>query len=128
MNEKRKMWTNFWRALRKNGRGCDWGNPDPLARKARRAAEIAAKAEGGVVLVHESGYDCDWTYGEHTWTVPATLVAVERAIEDVLRWAENRTSVCILAPSERPDRNPDCGRNLVEEAFEDGHQHCVHPF
>ena len=102
------------------------GGTDPLVERMMFAQRVRFYSEKGKVGIHTSGYDCDWTYGERSRVVNAVPMAVYNFIEKMYAEAEGPISVTLFRPSQYPERSQNCGRNLVEEAFEDGHSHVVY--
>lgn len=104
-----------------------------IARAARRRAEvlqlqtrIAQCAEGGLVLVVESGRDCDGCqYQGKTRLIRASLAAFRALEVSIAAWADGPYSLSVAKPSER-DSISYSSTDLALEAFENGHQHVIY--
>jgi hypothetical protein len=89
-------------------------------------ARIAACAEGGQILVIESGRDCDGVeYSGHTRIIDATLAAFRKLDAEIGEWADGPYSLDVDRPSIRGSIEPE-SRDLVLEAMEDGHRHVIY--
>lgn len=100
--------------------------PDRLATRAVLADYIASHAEHGHVAIVHSGRDCDGT----SWSgvvviIQATVIAVESWADNFDANAEGWQSWYIDRPSAVDHLEPEF-RDLVLEAFEAGHPHCLH--
>lgn len=119
----RKIWLDFWRKLRKNGRARDFFGPDdPLVEKAAFHAHIRTKTVDGKVSVNFSAMDCDCaTYGSGSveWAIPTSI---EKHFNDLYAGAEGPMSIWVDYPSRIHTQR---SRDLVLEAYEDGHPHSV---
>ncbi len=67
-----------------------------------------------------TGYDCDWTYGEH-------LIAIEdndlqKEIDKILNGAEGPTDIIEITKEQYDSYKPRRSHNLIEEAYENGNQ------
>lgn len=122
----RDVFRNKQVILKKAGNRAFSPGGDRYEARMELAARIREVAEDGMVLVFESGYDCDWTYSAGGNLVPAVTVAVERLINLIYEGAEGPTSVEILRPSDAPEGAHPNGYNAVEAAHEDGHPHVVY--
>jgi len=82
--------------------------------------------EDGHVSVVSGGMDCDCVqYEGHVRTVPATVDAVDAAIEDLSINAEGPIHWEVMAPSKACNVKQ-TSRDLALEAFEDGHPWIIH--
>ena len=97
-----------------------------VERNARLKAWIDKAAEGGRVLLLNSGMDCDcaqWRnviLGEYV----ANVTTIKAAINQRLEWAEGHETFDLAPPSDRDKIEPET-RDLVLEAFERGNQYAV---
>ena len=122
----RKAWAHFNREMRKIGRGWGKDTVDPLAEKAQYIDRLNRYAEDGQILLVWSGMDCDCVqFSGDVQRCKATFYAVEKAIEDTLHYAEGPMHFYFERPSAR-DEIVRTSRDLVLEAFEDGHPHVVY--
>lgn len=88
----------------------------------KKACEVLA--EDGQIAIVWSGMDCDCSTYRRVHTVPATVKDVVKDIEHTYYWADGPCSWVL----ERLSKAYDDGfqsRDLILEAFEDGHPHCV---
>ena len=88
------------------------------------AERIASCAQGGRVAVFESGRDCDGVeYSGKRHLIDATLAAFEALDDSIGEWADGpyRLRVAHISESEQYS-----SRDLVLEAFEDGHRHVIY--
>jgi hypothetical protein len=95
-------------------------------RAARQSliAAIAAYAVDGKVRVVESGRDCDGVeYDGRMHVIDATPRAFDELHDRIGQWADGPFHLALIPPGQ-PD--PDyTSRDLVAEAFEDGHPHHI---
>lgn len=88
--------------------------------------------EDGKICLVESGRDCDGVqYSGHTSTIEAKegetmLQAVKREMALAYQNAEGPCHVYVASPSEA-EFIEYSSRDLVMEAYEDGHAHSIHP-
>lgn len=97
-------------------------------RKARQLLVNSVKnfAEGGEVAVVWNGRDCDGVrYHNAVSYVEATVKAVDEHIEHTYAWADGPCSYYITTPTYGRTLQYD-SRDLVAEAFEDGHAHVIY--
>lgn len=82
-------------------------------------------AVDGYIWVSESGMDCDCVRysGSRLRQIPATIKAFRDAQDRMYESAEGTCALWIHAPNDLPEYH---SRDLVAEAFEDGHAHCVY--
>jgi hypothetical protein len=99
---------------------------DWLKSRQQLALDIAAKAEDGMVLVVESGRDCDGVqYWGRTSTIPAAVMSFIALETHTAKWADGPFRLDIERPS--MEKGIDAGsRDLGMEAFEDGHPHVLY--
>jgi len=96
-----------------------------INRRAELIGRIQECAEGGQVALIESGMDCDCVqYSGRVHMVDATYWAVIKKEEDIAQWADGTFSLYVDKPSSAGRIVPE-SRDLVLEAFEDGHRHVV---
>jgi hypothetical protein len=93
--------------------------------RADLAKVLTAASENGVVAEIDSGRDCDmasWLYINHipTPTVSAAIARIDRQQDG----AEGPCGIYYDKPSRAPEDTVE--RDLILEAFEDGHAHCVY--
>ena len=92
------------RAIRLAIRASGYCHPvqDRLALRADLAKRIAANAVDGSVGLYRYGTDCDGTRYAHVSPVPAAVVAFEREVETIDRYADGPYGITIV----RPDFSP----------------------
>lgn len=73
-----------------------------------------------------SGYDCDWTYGESVMFISGGLVSIDQNLLKIYSESEGPIHISFISEKEFNEYHPAPQHNLVERAFENGHQHCVH--
>ena len=89
------------------------------------AARIAMCAEGGQVLVIESGRDCDGVeYDGRCHTIDATRAAFDDLDARLGDWADGPYSLSVARPSQAASVRYE-SRDLVAEAHENGHPHVI---
>lgn len=89
------------------------------------AQRIASCAEGGKILVLESGRDCDGCqYSGKQHTIAATLAAYDALDARLGDWADGPYSLSVARPSEAGSVRY-TSRDLGLEAFENGHPHVI---
>lgn len=82
-------------------------------------------AEHGEVVVVESGRDCDCVeYSGRCHTIQATIDAYEALEDSIHEWADGPFHLDIMRPSEAESIRYS-SRDLVLEAYEDGHPHSI---
>lgn len=87
---------------------------------------IAACAEGGKIAVIESGMDCDCVrYSGHVSIIAADWREFLKHWDRTARSADGPFSLYIERPSIARNIRPQ-SRDLILEAFEDGHAHCIY--
>jgi hypothetical protein len=102
------------------------GRPDQLAHKLQLIETIKKFTENGKILLIEGGCDCDGSqYENKTRLVNATFVEVNAFIEDAENWADGSIYFDFDFPSNDEDYIRS-SRDLVLEAFENGHQHIIY--
>jgi hypothetical protein len=99
---------------------------DYLARKVGLVDKIASLAEDGKVAVVYNERDCDMVQSNgNVEILPASAVAFIRWLDKKLEWAEGPVNWELYSPSETVGIEQTT-RDLVMEAFEDGHPHVVY--
>ena len=99
---------------------------DPLAHKLQLIKTVKKFAENGKILLIEGGCDCDGSqYQNKTHLVNATFVEVNAFIEHAEKWADGSIYFDFDFPSNDEDYTRS-SRDLVLEAFENGHQHIIY--
>lgn len=96
-------------------------------REARIALHrrIAECAQDGKILVIESGRDCDCVeYSGQTRIIEASVKAFDALQDEIAKWADGPFHLDIDKPSEDEFIRYE-SRDLVLEAFEDGHPHHI---
>lgn len=96
---------------------------DPLADKAALAATVAKYAKDGEIALVIWQMDCDCSSWTSKTVVPATLVAIGRALSNVYDGAEGPVRWHVASPDVKVERN---SRDHALEAFEEGHPHAVY--
>lgn len=87
---------------------------------------IDAFAEGGKVCAIESGRDCDGVqYDGRVHTIDASIKAWRELEDRIGQWADGPFRLSVAAPSTAALVRYS-SRDLVMEAFEDGHPHVIH--
>lgn len=120
----RDEWRRFYRILRKHGRRGRIGDWSTLGERAYLQQILDDCTEQGEVGLVESGMDCDcvqYCYGKAHPAMPA--IAFQRRRADVYDWADGPCRLSICRPSELPESYQ---RDLVMEAYENGHPHSIH--
>lgn len=101
------------------------------ATEARRARQdlherIAECEENGMVVVIESGMDCDCVqYDGRKHPIPATVQAFDKLAQSIGEWADGVFTLSIVSPSEAREISYR-SRDRALEAYEDGHSHIVY--
>lgn len=99
---------------------------DELAYRAKLGRTLAKYAEGGRVLIVESGRDCDGASWENrTFEIKAQVAAYIKMRDQKHEWADGPIWFQIDRPSARTRYDYQC-RDLALEAFENGHPHIIH--
>lgn len=99
---------------------------DYLAERQRLARKIRSMAERGEVAIVHGGIDCDGSrWDDRVAYVPALPVAVEKWLDDYNDGAEGPQWTSIWKPSEARELRSS-SRDLVLEAYEDGHPHVIY--
>jgi len=96
---------------------------DRLAYRAGLAEWIARHAQGGQVALVVRQMDCDCAEWTSASVMQASVIRVQRAIEQTYDNAEGRVSWWIARPDEHVERDE---RDHALEAFEEGHAHVVY--
>lgn len=87
---------------------------------------IATLAEGGKILVIESGRDCDGCeYTGRTRLIDAAVAAFDQLDRELSKWADGPYRLTVARPSEQASITYE-SRDLVAEAHEDGHSHVIY--
>jgi hypothetical protein len=103
----------------------DDGVHERLNRMTRLKAYIDKVAVNGVIGLVESGRDCDCVeYVHPAGTIPATVAHYLIADREKAKWADGPFELSIVSPEEEAN-TPYESRDLVLEAFEDGHPHSI---
>lgn len=83
-------------------------------------------AEGGKVAAVEGGRDCDGvSYEGKVHIIDANAAAYQVLCDEVSQWADGPFWFELMKPSEAEAIEYGT-RDLMMEAFEDGHAHCLH--
>lgn len=99
---------------------------DRLAQRANLKAYIEMNAENGLILIVESGMDCDGSaWWGRTALLQASVMVYEKAYDEKLSWADGPISWAIDKPSNAPHYS-ETHRDLALEAFEEGRSHVIH--
>lgn len=111
-----------------DGRLCaDPDRKEELTDRIATKRRIAACAEGGKVAIVESGRDCDGVqYSGKVSIIPATYEAFCAAWDDIADWADGPFHLSVERPSIARRMRYE-SRDLVAEAFENGHPHVLIP-
>ena len=120
--KNRKLWKRI-AALSLGKRG-PWINAK-INIRAEIATALAVSSENGVVAEIDSGRDCDmasWLYINHipTPTVSQAVARIDRQQDG----AEGPCAIHYDKPSRAPEDTVE--RDLILEAHENGHAHCVY--
>jgi len=92
--------------------------------RAALAARIAACAKNGKLLVVESGRDCDGVqYSGRKYTIDATAKAFHDLHNEIAEWADGPFRLTIVPFDTEVEYT---SRDLVMEAYEDGHPHVIY--
>ena len=119
----RPEWRKLYRVMRKVGDRGSLKDRSTIGDRGRFGAHVDSVTVGGKVSFNESGMDCDCVRGESSRVIDAApLRAIEARIDDVYAWAEGPTSVWIDTPDDGIESS---SRDLIMEAFENGHPHYV---
>ncbi len=117
----RAKFRKFWK------RQLSWiaGSEDYLAERAELAARIAECAIDGRIQIATAGMDCDCVKyrGVHRRDFPASVMAFEKEYQDTENWADGPFSLWPESPDVVIESS---SRDLVLEAYEDGHPHVVY--
>lgn len=98
---------------------------DRLEARARLKTRIDLCAEDGLILIVESGMDCDGSaWSGRTALLQASVMVFEKAYEEKISWADGPISWVIHKPSEKSSFS-ESHRDLALEAFENGHPHVL---
>lgn len=88
--------------------------------------EIREKAEDGVIAMVWSGMDCDCVrYSGDVRLVPANWREIDAAANDKYEWADGPCDFYLERPSVAKQLEY-ASKDLVLEAFEDGHPHVIY--
>jgi hypothetical protein len=119
---KRPEWEEFWRIMRKLGEA--QRDPDWLAERAELKEIIEKSTVDGEVCIVEWGMDCDCVkyHYERNQPAPTVMEYVQRERE-MYEWADGPCHMAIGKPEKEPEN---WTRDLVMEAYEDGHPHHVY--
>jgi len=99
---------------------------DQLAHKLQLIETIKKFTENGKILLIEGGCDCDGSqYEGKTRVLNATFVEVNAFIQDAENWADGSIYFDFDFPS-NDENYIRSSRDLVLEAFENGHQHIIY--
>lgn len=98
-----------------------------LRERIETKRKIAECAEGGHVLVVESGRDCDGVeYWGRSRLIPARIEEFDKLHDRIAHWADGPFALAIRPPSERKAIEDAAGeRDRTLEAFENGHSYCI---
>jgi len=100
--------------------------PDYLAERAKLAQRVRDAAEDGMVVLVRNGTDCDGVrYSGVTRPVKAVPYLVHREIEKDYEYADGPMSIGVVSPSAAREIEYE-SRDMVMEAFEDGHPHVLY--
>jgi hypothetical protein len=94
--------------------------------RAQWRAHIDANTEGGRVALCRSGMDCDCVTYTDARVIPApvSVVAWLREFDQHCEWLDGPESTWFDKPSRVTEGHE--SRDLVLEAYEDGHPHVIH--
>jgi hypothetical protein len=119
----RTNWYKIYRHIRKSGmRSRMTGPEDPMIQKVKMVNSIRKYEHLWQVRVCSRFTDCDHASSTGSHLVSANYYAVQQAFDYEFDGAEGPGSCWLAHPSDTPERN---SRDLVLEAFEDGHSHSV---
>lgn len=86
---------------------------------------IDAHAVNGMIGIVESGRDCDCVEYVHPCRpIPATIYHFKKLESDKAQWADGPFHLQVTTPAEAEETEAE-SRDLVLEAFEDGHPHHI---
>ena len=125
INLARKDWYDFWQRIRKAGFASLMGFSHlngPYAYKLAILETIHECEKDGWVRISDRFMDCDHAISTGTRLVPNVLVHVMRYLDNIFNNAEGPGNAWIHSPEDEVE--PD-HRDLILEAFEDGHPHVV---
>jgi len=102
------------------------GLHERINKRAALARAIAAMATpDGKLFVEESGMDCDCVqYSGHIRCIPATIMALQSLENAIHEWADGPFNLRLVTQAEAERIQPQ-SRDLVLEAFENGHRHYI---
>jgi len=116
----RKTIKNIWKACSKQDK---W---DLINERAKLKAQLDEVEYNGVIGVCESSMDCDCVKGGSARRRPRlTLIEEWKRNEDYYHYLEGPGSMWYCDPREIK-RDESWSRDLIMEAFEDGHPHVVY--
>lgn len=119
----RSEWEHIWRIMRKVGEAPSRTDESVLAERAELAQTIAECVEDDKLCIVTSGRDCDCVeFVYSTLMSRPTVMRLWSEERDTFYWADGPISIGYCRPSERPGNY---SRDLVMEAFENGHPHFV---
>jgi len=116
---KRSDWYNLWRVWRKHhttSQGCSY------TEKLCVIEQIRKYEVDGKVRLCDRFMDCDHAVSTGSRLIPANYYAFTRVVNDIYDWAEGPGGCWLDYPEKVPERD---GRDLLLEAYEDGHPHSV---
>lgn len=120
---KREDFDKVYRVMRKVGDRGNIVDESLLAERQQLQQTIAKYKMDDVVCLVESGRDCDCVEYTHSQLIEkATVMKVWSRQTDIYSWAEGSCYVGYCSPDERPGNY---SRDLVMEAYENGHPHYV---
>ena len=94
-------------------------------RQALRLRLAQCKTDFGTVFVHRHGMDCDGVTHSQLCEFPADFAGFNRAVDEILAWADGPECFDILTPEKALSFDPTPSRDLHAEAHENGHSHLV---
>ena len=99
---------------------------EAITARGALADRIRRCAQNGMIAMVESGRDCDGVqYSGKVKLVPATMAAYVEEYNRTAEWADGPFCFTVMSPSEAL-RVQYTSRDLVMEAFEDGHPHVIY--
>lgn len=123
----RKDWSKIYRMMRKTHSVKNHLNLyDRLEKRSNLAAALQEYAINGVVYVQVTGHDCDHSTYDYVRKVPATPMHYDRFEADQYECREGPEYHNWLTAQEVQAYEPAPSRDLVLEAFENGHPHVIH--
>jgi hypothetical protein len=124
MNISKKLRRKFSRAMREFIASRSYGST--VETNAAIRAALDANIEDGKIALYVDGRDCDGVQYSRSYVMDAwkSVAAFKQWDEERINWLDGPESITLGKPSEFVPINE--SRDLVAEAFENGHPHVIY--